>query len=514
MENADTLALRITGITKAFPGVIANDKISLDVGPGEIHGILGENGAGKSTLMNVLYGLLRPDSGEIYIRGELAEINSSKEAVDLGIGMVHQHFMLVENLTAVENVVLGLRPERPPILGLEGARKRFEKLAHEYDLDLDPTAPVWQLPVGDQQWLEILKLLYRDVQILILDEPTAVLAPSQVNKLFTTMRRLANEGRSIIFISHKLEEMKEVTDCVTVLRDGRVVGTVDPKVVAPSELAQMMVGRSVFLDRKDRPTLSTRNEVLEITDLSCENDRGSIALNKLNLTVYSGEIVGVAGVDGNGQRELAECAAGLRLPTEGAITIKKVPVNGVVHDPSILGYIPEDRRKTGLVLSFNLAENVVLKAFANPPFTERGITQWNAIFQEADRLVDQYDVKTPHSGVRVSSLSGGNQQKIVVGRELSGEPDLIIASQPTRGLDLGAVESVHNVLLQERNRGAAVLFISTELPEVLALSDRIVVMFKGDIMGEVDSKDADVNYIGELMLGHKEAATAEEQRAI
>jgi simple sugar transport system ATP-binding protein len=508
MDNADTPALRINRITKIFPNVIANDNVSLDVGQGEIHGILGENGAGKSTLMNILYGLLRPDSGEISIRGELVEISSSKEAVDLGIGMVHQHFMLVENLTAVENVVLGLRPEHPPFLGLEGARKRFETLAGEYNLDLDPMVPVWQLPVGDQQWLEILKLLYRDVKILILDEPTAVLAPSQVKKLFATMHRLANEGRSIIFISHKLKEMKEVADCVTVLRDGHVVGTVDPQVVAPSELAKMMVGRSVFLDRQDRPPASTHNEVLEIKDLSCDNDRGSVALNHLNLTVYSGEIVGVAGVDGNGQRELAECIAGLRMPTEGTITIKKVPVKGIVRDPKILGYIPEDRRKTGLVLNFNVAENVVLKTFADQSFTQRGFTQWDAIFQEADMLVEQYDVKTPHSGVRVSSLSGGNQQKVVVGRELSSEPDLIIASQPTRGLDLGAVEFVHDMLLQERNRGAAVLFISTELPEVLALSDRIVVMFKGDFLGEVDTEDADVTYIGELMLGHKEGAPA------
>jgi simple sugar transport system ATP-binding protein len=367
---------------------------------------------------------------------------------------------------------------------------------------------VWQLPVGDQQWLEILKLLFRDVQLLILDEPTAVLTPSQVEKLFRTICRLIDDGRSIIFISHKLEEMKKVADYVTVLRDGQVVGTVDPKFTSPSKLAQMMVGRSVFLDRKDRPSLKNREEVLVIENLSCDNDRETPALSNLNFALKSGEIVGVAGVDGNGQRELAECIVGLREPTSGTIEINSVPVLDVVRDPSLLGYIPEDRRKTGLVLDFNVAENLVLKTFPDPPYAQRGFTQWETIYSNADVLVEQYDIRTPSSSVQTSTLSGGNQQRVVIARELSGRPDLIIASQPTRGLDLGAVESVHNVLLRERNRGAAVLFISTELPEVLALSDRIIVMFKGEIMGEIDAEDADVQIIGELMLGHKENVSA------
>ena len=508
MGTHDDLVLRMIGITKTFPGVLANDNISLDVVKGEVHGLLGENGAGKSTLMNILYGLIHPDSGQIYFNGELAEITSSREAVELGIGMVHQHFMLVENLTAVENVILGLRPDRPPLLDLESACSRLNELSEEYDLDLDPMTPVWQLPVGDQQWLEILKLLFRDVQLLILDEPTAVLTPSQVEKLFRTINRLIDEGRSIIFISHKLEEMKEVADRVTVLRDGQIVGTVDPKIASPGELAQMMVGRSVILDRKDRPAVKDREEVLVIEDLDCDSDRGTPALSNLSLKLKSGEIVGVAGVDGNGQRELAECIVGLREPTSGTIEIKSVPVLDVVRDPSLLGYIPEDRRKTGLVLDFNVAENLVLKTFPDPPYAQRGITQWKTIYSKADVLIEQYDVRTPNSSVQTSNLSGGNQQRVVVARELSGEPDLIIASQPTRGLDLGAVESVHNVLLRERNRGAAVLFISTELPEVLALSDRIIVMFKGEIMGEIDAEDADVQIIGELMLGHKENVSA------
>jgi simple sugar transport system ATP-binding protein len=329
-----------------------------------------------------------------------------------------------------------------------------------------------------------------------------------VEKLFRTINRLIDEGRSIIFISHKLEEMKEVANRVTVLRDGQIVGTVDPKIASPGELAQMMVGRSIILDRKDRPAVKDREEVLVIEDLDCDSDRGTPALSNLSLKLKSGEIVGVAGVDGNGQRELAECIVGLREPTSGTIEIMSVPVLDVVRDPSLLGYIPEDRRKTGLVLDFNVAENLVLKTFPEPPYTQRGIMQWKTIYSNADVLVDQYDVRTPNSSVQTSNLSGGNQQRVVVARELSGEPDLIIASQPTRGLDLGAVESVHNVLLRERNRGAAVLFISTELPEVLALSDRIIVMFKGEIMGEIDAEDADVQIIGELMLGHKESVSA------
>jgi simple sugar transport system ATP-binding protein len=508
MGTQDDLVLRMSGLTKTFPGVLAIDNISLEIARGEVHGLLGENGAGKSTLMNILYGLIRPDSGEIYVNGDLAEITSSREAVELGIGMVHQHFMLVENLTAVENVILGLRPDRPPFLDLETARTRFNKLAEEYDLDLDPMVPVWQLSVGDQQWLEILKLLFRDVQLLILDEPTAVLTPSEVEKLFRTIQRLIDERRSIIFISHKLDEMKEVADYVTVLRDGQVVGTVDPKFASPSELAQMMVGRSVILERKDRPVFKDRKKVLVIEDLSCDSDRGTSALSRLNLEINSGEIVGVAGVDGNGQRELAECIVGLREPTSGTIKINGVAVQDVLRDPSLLGYIPEDRRATGLVLDFNVAENLVLKTFPDPPYSQRGITQWETIYSDADVLVEQYEIKTPNSSVQTSNLSGGNQQRVVIARELSGEPDLIIASQPTRGLDLGAVESVHNALLRERNRGAAVLFISTELPEVLALSDRIIVMFKGEIMGELDAEDADVQTIGELMLGHKESVSA------
>ena len=504
VEQTD-VPLRMVGITKRFPGVLANNDISIQVKAGEVLGLLGENGAGKTTLMNILYGLHRPDSGEVFIHGKPVTIASAHEASELGIGMVHQHFMLVENLSAIENVVLGLPAERPPLLDLEPARVRFRQLTKEYGLELDPSTPVWQLPVGDQQWLEILKLLFRNARILILDEPTAVLAPSQAQQFFKTVRRLAEEGRAIIFISHKLEEMKEVADRVTVLRDGHVVGTVGAKTATPSQLAEMMVGRSVFLDRRPRPTTETRKEVLVVDRLGCLNDRGAPALRDFSLTVYAGEILGVAGVDGNGQRELAECIAGLRRPTGGTIHIMGEPVTGVVSDSTLLGYVPEDRRKTGLVLSFSVAENLLLKTCIYPPYTRRGVMQWPTIRRHADELIGEYDIRPPGSMIPTRYLSGGNQQKVVVARELSGEPVLLVTSQPTRGLDLGAVEAVHKVLLRERNRGCAVIFISTELTEVLALSDRIVVAFKGQIMGEVDGEGADVKAIGELMLGHRTA---------
>jgi len=496
--------LRMRAITKRFPGVLANDHIDFELKAGEVHGLLGENGAGKTTLMKILYGHLQPDSGEILIRGEKVEIAGPKEANELGIGMVHQHFMLVQNLTALENVVLGIPLERPPLLDLGPARAKFEQLTKEYELELDPNMPVWQLPVGDQQWLEILKLLFRDANILILDEPTAVLAPQQAEQLFRLIRRFAQEGRSIIFISHKLKEIKAVADRITVLRDGQVIGTVDAADAQPSQLAEMMVGRTVFLERRSRPPRESEQAVLEIEDLNCLNDRGLPALKDLNLTIRAGEIVGVAGVDGNGQRELAECISGLRKPTAGSIRICGQPIQDVVRDTSLLGFVPEDRHRTGLVLGFTVAENMVLKNFADPPFTRRGIIRWDEVHRHASKLMQEYDVRAPDPMVLVSSLSGGNQQRVVVARELSGKPSMLVTSQPTRGLDVGSVESVHSVLLRERNRGAGVLFISTELSEVMALSDRIIVMYKGEIMGELEAEGADVNTIGELMLGHRE----------
>lgn len=502
MTSDDQLALNMVGITKQFPGVLANDDIDFDVRRGEVHGLLGENGAGKTTLMNILYGLHHPDSGEISLNGEKVEITSPAAAVEHGIGMVHQHFMLVEPLTALENVVLGIPPERPPLLDLRPARKRFEQIAEAYNMDLDPNTEVWRLPVGKQQWLEILKQLFRNAQLLVLDEPTAVLAPAEAEQLFGTVRRLVDEGRSVIFISHKLGEVLEVTDRITVLRDGRVIGTVPTEEASRPELANMMVGRPVVLDRKPRETLKAQEPVLIIENLHCNNDRNLPAVKNLNLTVHSGEIVGIAGVDGNGQREFAECIGGLRKPTQGSIKIKGQIVDKVIDDPSLLGYTPEDRRKTGLLIDLNIEENLIIKDFKRHPYTKRGILQWNKIREHAKELIMSFDIRTPGPQVLVKRLSGGNQQRVVVARELGSQPDMVVASQPTRGLDLGAVEGVHEVLLEERNRGAAVLFISTELSEVLTLSDRIVVFFRGEIMGELDAEKADVNIVGEMMLGH------------
>jgi len=506
VDQSAVVALLMVGITKRFPGVLANNNITLEVRAGEVHGLLGENGAGKTTLMNILYGLHQPDSGEIYFNGEKVEITSPRVAVDLGVGMVHQHFMLVENLSVLENVILGIPPRRPPLLELDSARDRFEKLAKRYQLVIDPSTPVWQLPVGTRQWLEILKQLFRNASLLILDEPTSVLTPSQAERLFRTVRSLVDEGRAVIFISHKLREMKEVADRVTVLRDGHVVGTVDPRETTPSELARMMVGRGVFLDRQPRPPSESEKEVLVIEGLCCDNDRGVPALRDLSLTVRAGEIVGVAGVDGNGQRELAECIVGLRRPMKGTIRINGELVTGVICDPSLLGYIPEDGRKTGLIADFTVEENLIIKTFDSPPLTQRGILQWSEIGDRANTLIRDYDIRTPHPAIPLRHLSGGNQQRVVVARELSAKPALLVASQPTRGLDVASVEAVHNALLQERNRGAAVLFISTELSEVLTLSDRIVVFLGGEIMGEVDAETADVNLIGEMMLGHRKRA--------
>ncbi|HUW96783.1 MAG TPA: ABC transporter ATP-binding protein [Anaerolineae bacterium] len=508
MRRGGEIAVRMVGITKRFPGTLACNNITFEVRAGEVHGLLGENGAGKTTLMNILYGLHQPDSGEIYVNGREARIASARAAVDLGIGMVHQHFMLVDNLSVLENVILGLPLKRPPLLDLDSAHARFKELTTEYGLDLDPSTPVWQLAVGDQQWLEILKLLFRDARILILDEPTSVLAPSQAERLFESMRRLADEGRSTVFISHKLREMKEVADRVTVLRDGHVVGTVDPGETSPTELARMMVGRDVFLDRRPRAPSESKRAVLEINGLSCQDDRGVPALRDLSLTVHAGEIVGVAGVAGNGQLELAECIAGLRRPTEGTVRINEELITGVTRDPSLLGYIPEDRRKTGLVLDLTLEENLIIKTFDSPPLARRGILQWNSIGNRANALIQDYDIKTPHRTIPLRHLSGGHQQRVVVARELHGKPALLVASQPTRGLDVASVEAVHNMLLHERNRGAAVLFISAELSEVLAVSDRIVVFFRGEIMGELNAETPDINLIGEMMLGHRERAQA------
>ena len=501
MAQTTEVALFMEGITKRFPGVLANDQISIDCRKGEVLGLLGENGTGKTTLMNILYGLHQPDGGQIYLGGEPVRIESPAKAIRLGIGMVHQHFMLVEALTALENVILGIPSDHAPFLDLAPARKRLLNLCDEYGLHVDPDTEVWKLPVGKQQWLEILKALYRNAKVLVLDEPTSVLTPDEGEQLFRAIRKLTREGRSVIFISHKLSEILEITDRITVLRDGRLVGTVPTQEATQLELTRMMVGRPVMMERKPRPEAPHQEPVLVMENVSAKDDRGLPALKHFNLTVHSGEIVGVAGVDGNGQRELAECIAGLRKRTGGTIRIQGRPVDRVMDDPSFVGFIPEDRQKTGLLLDLSIAENLVIKDFWRPVYAKGGVLHYKPIRAHARKMIQAYDIRTPSGEVQVRHLSGGNQQKVVIARELNSGPVLDITSQATRGLDLGAVENVHETLLKERERGAAVLFISTELEEVMSLSDRIIVLFRGEVIGEVDGEGADVSTIGQLMLG-------------
>lgn len=497
-----TSALRMQDITKTFPGVLANDHVTIECNKGEVLGLLGENGAGKTTLMNILYGLYPPDEGQVFIDGKEVNIHSPSEAIENGIGMVHQHFKLVDTLTVIENVILGM-PTNKAVLDLAPAREKFKKLCDEYELFVDPDTEVWKLPVGQQQWVEILKALYRDCKVLVLDEPTAVLTPSESDQLARAIRRITDQGRSVVFISHKLREVMEVTDKVTVIRDGAVVGTIATKDASQIKLAEMMVGRPITIERRERPAMPDGEVILDMQGVNATDDRGVHALKDFSLQVRAGEIVGVAGVDGNGQRELAECISGLRKPTSGTITIKGKPVTGVISDPSFMGFIPEDRHKTGLVLDFSVAENLVIKEYMNAPYTKNGILQYKEIKRHADEMISKYNVKTPNCDVKAKTLSGGNQQKVVIAREMDPEPVFDMAAHPTRGLDLGAVTNVHDILLNERNRGAAVLFISAELQEIMAVADRIIVLYSGQIMGDLDGETADQNVIGQMMLGQK-----------
>ncbi len=489
-------------ITKTFPGVLANDHVTIECNKGEVLGLLGENGAGKTTLMNILYGLYPPDEGQVFIDGKEVSIHSPSEAIENGIGMVHQHFKLVDTLTVIENVILGM-PTNKAVLDLAPAREKFKKLCDEYELFVDPDTEVWKLPVGQQQWVEILKALYRDCKVLVLDEPTAVLTPSESDQLARAIRRITGQGRSVVFISHKLREVMEVTDKVTVIRDGAVVGTIATKDASQIKLAEMMVGRPITIERRERPAMPDGEVILDMQGVNATDDRGVHALKDFSLQVRAGEIVGVAGVDGNGQRELAECISGLRKPTSGTITIKGKPVTGVISDPSFMGFIPEDRHKTGLVLDFSVAENLVIKEYMNAPYTKNGILQYKEIKRHADEMISKYNVKTPNCDVKAKTLSGGNQQKVVIAREMDPEPVFDMTAHPTRGLDLGAVTNVHDILLNERNRGAAVLFISAELQEIMAVADRIIVLYSGQIMGDLDGETADQNVIGQMMLGQK-----------
>ncbi|NPV74940.1 MAG: ABC transporter ATP-binding protein [Anaerolineae bacterium] len=498
-----TELLRLEKIRKTFPGVLANDNVDLVIEQGEIHALLGENGAGKTTLMNCVYGVYRPDSGKIIWKGKEVTIHQARDAIALGIGMVHQHFKLVPPLTVAENVVLGLPSKREPFLDLVAVEKEILETTKRYGLDVDPKAQIWQLPVGVQQRVEILKALYRQAELLILDEPTAVLTPGEVEELFEVLRSLTKQGLSIIFITHKLEEVMDVCDRVTVLRDGCVVHTVNKTETNTRELARMMVGREVFL-KVDKPDLIPGEVVLEVQDLSALDNRGLPAVKNVSFTIRRNEILGVAGVDGNGQTELADVIAGMRKATSGKVVIRGSDVTNLSPLDIIkksVAYIPPDRQHTGLLLDFTLTENLIGKSYYRPPFSKHGVFQKKVINEFSSKAIRDYDVRTPGPELKAKLLSGGNQQKVVLARELSGQPDLVIASQPTRGLDIGATEYVRTRMVEARNRGAALLLISTELEEVLSLSDRIAVMYEGEIMGIVPGKDADIHEIGEMMAG-------------
>ncbi|HEV8688522.1 MAG TPA: ABC transporter ATP-binding protein [Gaiellaceae bacterium] len=495
--------LEMRGITKRFPGVVANDHVDFDLLPGEVHALLGENGAGKSTLMNILYGLYTPDEGEILIKGERVVMHSPKDAIARGIGMVHQHFMLIPVMTVAENVVLASEPrEAGVLLDYNEAERRVRELAERFKFAIDPHARVQDISVAQQQRVEILKALYRKAEILILDEPTAVLTPQEALELFQILRGLIAEGLSVIFISHKLDEVLEISDRITVLRRGKTVATIPREGATEQELARLMVGREVLL-RVDKKPGTPGEPVLIVENLSVVDDRGLPAVRDVSLQVRAGEIVGIAGVDGNGQSELIDAITGLRRPAGGRVLIGEQEVTTKDADDHLeagLGHIPEDRQRRGLVLEFTLAENVALHDYDKPPISRWGWLSPRRMIQRARDLLRRYDVRGGGPTTRASALSGGNQQKVVLAREVERDPTVLVAAQPTRGLDVGAIEFVHRRLVEERDEGRAILLISFELDEILSLSDRILVIFEGRIVGEypptVSAEELGVAMIG------------------
>ena len=504
--TAGDLLLEMEGITKRFPGVVANEAVDFDVRRGEVHTLLGENGAGKSTLMKILYGLYHADEGEVRLSGKPVTINSPSDAIDRGIGMIHQHFMLVPTLTVAENVALGLPPIRRIRQDLGPVRERISELSDAYGLQVDPDAYIWQLAVGERQRVAIMKAIYRDVSLLILDEPTSVLTPAEVDDLFVTLRQMTDGGRGLVFISHKLHEVMALSDRITVLRGGRVTGRTMPSETSREQLAHMMVGREVQLapTRLESKAAEAR---LKVKDLNVLGDRGTPAVTDFDLEVRSGEVVGIAGVSGNGQRELAEALAGLRPVVSGEVVMNGVETTDrTPKEIRRLGvsYIPEERMRDGAIGEFSVAENLILTDHDRPPISRRGLLDFKQIEDGCSDLVRRFTVKTPTLDTPTANLSGGNIQKLVIARELSGEPELLIASQPTRGVDIGAAEYIHTVLMDQRAGGTAILLISEDLDEVIGLSDRIAVMFEGRIMGTLDQEEATVQRLGLLMAGVSE----------
>lgn len=504
-----TALLEMTNITKRFAsGVLANDGIDFNVNAGEVHALLGENGAGKTTLVNILYGLLPPTDGRIVFSGRPVRITSPRDALDLGIGMVHQHFMLIPALTVAENVILGMPQCRKPVLNLQKIARQVGDLSEHYGMRLDPLARVWQLSVGEQQRVEIVKALFRGAGLLILDEPTSVLTPQETDVLFQIVRRLTAEGQSVIFITHKLNEVMEIADRVTVLREGKAVGGVRTSETRPLDLAKMMVGREVLF-RIERAPSDPGRRVLEMQSVRATNRRGLVALNDVSLDVRAGEIVGIAGVDGNGQAELVEAAAGLLRITSGRVLVNGKDLTNAhprqVYEAGV-SHIPGDKRASGLVMGMNLSENLILQTYYRTPFRKGLFLDWKSIRAHGRDLIRQYQVRTTGDMAPVEHLSGGNQQKVVLARELSRQPALLLAVYPTRGLDIGATEFVRQQIVAARDRGCAVLLVSNELDEILSLSDRVAVMFEGEIAGVIESSEANAQDLGLMMAGSKSRA--------
>ncbi len=490
-------------ITKVFGEFVANDKINLELRKGEIHALLGENGAGKSTLMNMLAGLLEPTSGEIVVNGQVVKLDSPSKAASLGIGMVHQHFMLVEAFTVAENIILGSELTKNGVLDIARATREINELSDRYGLAVDPTAKVADISVGAQQRVEILKTLYRGADILIFDEPTAVLTPSEIDELMAIMKNLVKEGKSIILITHKLDEIRAVSDRVTVIRRGKSIETVEIAGATNADLAEMMVGRSVSF-KTEKQEAQPKEVVLSIKDLVVNENRGVPAVKNLSLDVRAGEIVGIAGIDGNGQSELVQAITGLRKIESGSVELKGQSIVGL-HPRQItemsVGHVPEDRHRDGLVLEMMISENIALQTYYKEPLSKKGILNYTNIIRYAKQLMQEFDVRAASEIVPASALSGGNQQKAIIAREVDRNPDLLIVSQPTRGLDVGAIEYIHKRLIQERDNGKAVLVVSFELDEILNVSDRIAVIHDGKIQGIVTPETTNKQELGVLMAG-------------
>jgi general nucleoside transport system ATP-binding protein len=505
---AEAALLELRGITKRFPGVLANDDVNFDLRAGEVHALLGENGAGKSTLMNILYGLYTPDEGQVILRGKPIDLGSTKAAIEHGIGMVHQHFMLIPVMTVAENIVLAIEPRHAVVLmDYDAARKRVRELSERYGLLVDPDARIDRISVGQQQRVEILKALYRGAEILILDEPTAVLTPQEAKELFEIIRSLTDQGKSIIFISHKLNEVLEVADRVTTLRRGVVVDTIDAEGATEEGLARMMVGREVLL-RVDKKAAQPAEPLLQVENLSVIDDRGLETVHDVSFQVRAGEILGLAGVDANGQSELIDAIAGLRHVNSGRIVVDGHDMTNAHAKETLdagVGHIPEDRHRRGLVLPFSLTENLALHAYRHAPNSRRGLLNLRAMVARTRKLLAEFDVRGGTPATPAFALSGGNQQKVVLAREIDGDPKVLIAAQPTRGLDVGAIEFVHRRLVEQRDAGRAVFLVSLELEEILSLSDRILVIYEGRIVGEFPPT-ATEEELGFAMTGGRAAA--------